>query len=90
MKAKPDAISIRKETKKVVRLAAAANELPLIDYLEAVLDFYFEGIKDGSINEADIIRRAEKIRMRDSEESRHGQLSSSNYPGIRRTKKREV
>lgn len=55
MKKKPEATPIREETKRILKARAAMQGVSLVDYLDAVLDFYFEAVEKGEVDEQGII-----------------------------------
>ena len=57
MKDKPDNTGIRKETKKILKMRAAYYGLSTVDYLDIVLNDYFEVNQQGNLNETRIIKK---------------------------------
>lgn len=53
---KPEATNIRKESKRILKIRAAQNNMTLVDYLEHILKFYFDEIEKGKIDELERIR----------------------------------
>lgn len=64
-KVKPDATPIRKETKKTLKMRAAYHGMSLVDYLEDVLNYYFEETEKGSINEVQLLDDSENKKEND-------------------------
>lgn len=60
MKEKPDNTPIRADTKRILKMRAAYHGMSLVEYLDAVLNDYFDENEESSKNEKRIIEKRDE------------------------------